>query len=126
MRGLNSNSQSRETLATVFADNSDNGGSGLYQRLHPIDCGEPGNYSSQASCATFCCTRFKQCLSQRQCDISTIESGPKLSPRIGVPEAVRQRAKGDRQGGSPSHKPRGIRWLMSPIGCLSCGGSIRP
>jgi hypothetical protein len=27
---------------------------------------------SQASCATFCCTQFKQCLSQRQCDISTI------------------------------------------------------
>ena len=27
---------------------------------------------SQASCATFCCTQFKQCLSLRQCDISTI------------------------------------------------------
>lgn len=27
---------------------------------------------SQASCATFCCTNFKQCLSNRQCDISTI------------------------------------------------------
>jgi hypothetical protein len=27
---------------------------------------------SQASCSAFCCTKFKQCLSQRQCDISTI------------------------------------------------------
>src|SRR5262245_3144977 len=27
---------------------------------------------TQASCATFCCTNFKQCLSNRQCDISTI------------------------------------------------------
>ena len=27
---------------------------------------------NQASCATFCCTNFKQCLSARQCDISTI------------------------------------------------------
>ena len=27
---------------------------------------------SQASCATFCCTQFKDCLSLRQCDISTI------------------------------------------------------
>ena len=27
---------------------------------------------SQASCATFCCTQFKVCLSLRQCDISTI------------------------------------------------------
>jgi hypothetical protein len=27
---------------------------------------------SQASCSAFCCTKFKQCLSRRQCDISTI------------------------------------------------------
>jgi hypothetical protein len=27
---------------------------------------------SQPSCSTFCCTKFKQCLSNRQCDISTI------------------------------------------------------
>jgi len=27
---------------------------------------------SQASCATFCCTQFKVCLTQRQCDISTV------------------------------------------------------
>ena len=27
---------------------------------------------SQASCSAFCCTKFKQCLSSRQCDISTI------------------------------------------------------
>ena len=41
---------------------------------------------SQASCTTFCCTQFKQCLSQRQCDISTItaitceESGTTTTP----------------------------------------------
>jgi len=27
---------------------------------------------SQASCSASCCTKFKQCLSSRQCDISTI------------------------------------------------------
>jgi hypothetical protein len=56
----------------------------------PSTAANQATTQSQASCATFCCTQFKQRLSQRQCDISTItvincSENPGAAPVSGTP-----------------------------------------